>query len=145
MTTASSIILFMLNPYASYQMTLLELRHIDNRLEATVEASPEVWEYVDLLMFFNLRWDVRNEGSISGTKTVQIKMVLDKNIYQSLVSSGQLLTDKNAFIESPSEHAMRGTSNWFALEVTEETDLPDRLKELGSLREGFSTKWKDDY
>lgn len=41
----------MLNPYASYQMTLLELRHIDNRLEATVEASPEVWEYVDLLMF----------------------------------------------------------------------------------------------
>jgi hypothetical protein len=135
----------MLNPYASYQMTLLELRHIDNRLEATVEASPEVWEYVDLLMFFNLRWDVRNEGSISGTKTVQIKMVLDKNIYQSLVSSGQLLTDKNAFIESPSEHPMRGTSNWFALEVTEETDLPDSLKELGSLREGFSTKWKDDY
>ncbi len=145
MTTASSIILFMLNPFASYQMTLLELLHTDNRLEATVEVSPEVWEYVDLLMFFNLRWDVRNEGSVSGTKAVQIKMVLDKNIYQSLKSSGQLLTDKNAFIESPLEHPMRGTTNWFALEVTEETELPDSLNELGSLREGFSTKWNDNY
>ena len=47
---------------------------------------------------------------------------MNKDIYQSLKSSNQLLTDKKAFIESPADHPMRGTANWFALEVTEETD-----------------------
>lgn len=144
MTTPGSHIEFMLNEFAPYQMTLLEFHHVHNRIVITVEASPEVWETIDLLMFFNLRWDVRNVGSISGTKEVQIKMVLDKNIYQSLVSANQLLTDKKAFIESPSDHPMRSTTNWFALEVTEETELPESMKEMGSVREGFTTKWKDD-
>jgi len=144
MTTAGSTILFMLNPYASYPMTLLELEHTNGRVVATVEANPEIWEYVDLLMFFNLRWDVRNEGFVSGTKPVQVKIVLDKELYNSLQSSGQLLADQQAFFNSPLEHPMRKTTSWYALEVTEETDLPDRLKELGSLREGFTTKWKDN-
>lgn len=142
--TTSPTIEFMLNPYAAYSMTLIEFQHINNRIEVTVEAKPEVWEYIDLLMFFNLGWDKRKEGTISGTKPVQVKMVLDKAIYNSLESTNQLLTDPNVFIESPKDHPMRGTANWFALEVTEETDLPESMKSLGTLREGFITTWKEE-
>lgn len=144
MSTDNPIIEFMLNPYAGYKMTLLELHHTNNRIEATVEANPEVWEFIDLLMFFNLFWDVRNQGAVSGSKDVQIKMILDKNIYQSLLDANQLITDKKSLIESPSDHPMRKTVNWYATEVTEEIDLPDNLKELGSVREGFTTKWKEE-
>jgi len=133
---------FSLNPYKEYCGKLLEFHHKDGGIELTVELDPETWESADLLMFFNLDWDKRNPGKISGTKPVQISMFLDRALYQELETSGALLTDKHAFMTAKADHPMRQTTAWFATEVTEEVELPEELKGKGTLREGFTTQWK---
>lgn len=98
-----------------------------------------------MIMLFNLQWNKRNEGSFSGEKAVQIKLVLDKKIYDSLYAQGDLLIDVASFLAADSSHPMRSTLHWFGIEVTEEVDLPKALKDKGTLREGFTTQWKDDF
>ncbi|HEY5826175.1 MAG TPA: hypothetical protein VIT44_17515 [Cyclobacteriaceae bacterium] len=108
-----------------------------------MEAEPGIWEFIDLLMLFNLRWDVRNEGSVSGQKAVQIRMYLDSDIYNSLQKEMNLILDEKTFLLSDSLHVMRCTKSWFATEVTEEVELPESLKGQGTVREGFTTQWKE--
>lgn len=134
---------FSLNPYKEYCTTLLQYEHTGSGVELTVELDPETWEFADLLMMFNLYWDKRNAGSVSGTKPVQISMFLDRELYKALVNSGDLLADKAAFMAADPQHPMRSTTAWFATEVTEEVDLPEELKGKGTLREGFTTHWRD--
>ena len=143
MTTQPDIACFRLNTYNEYCGTLLEFKHTGKGVELTVEVDQKTWELVDLVMLFNLRWDKRHPGTISGTKPVQISMFLDRELYKKLMSSGDLLTDKTAFMTANPEHPMRCTTSWFATEVTEEVELPEYLKEKGTLREGFTTHWKD--
>lgn len=143
MSNATDIACFSLNPYKEYCGKLLEFKHTDNGVKLTVEVDPETWESADLLMLFNLKWDKRHPGTISGTKPVQISMFLDRELYKKLTSSGDLLADKTAFMKADPQHPMRGTASWFATEVTEEVELPDHLKEKGTLREGFTTHWRD--
>jgi hypothetical protein len=143
MSNQPDIACFSLNPYKEYCGTLLEFRHTGSGVELTVEVDQETWESADLLMFFNLNLDKRHPGTISGTKPVQILMFLDRELYKKLKSSGDLLADKTAFMTANPEHPMRGTASWFATEVTEEVELPENLKEKGTLREGFITHWKD--
>ncbi len=133
---------FDLNSHAFYCGTLIEYKHNGKDIELTVELDPQTWETADLLMFYNLMWDKRNEGTISGTKPVQISMFLDREIYRTLKESGELLTEKSAFVSAPQGHPMRSTRAWFATEVTEEVELPEELKSKGTLREGFTTHWK---
>ena len=143
MISQPDIACFSLNPYKEYCGTLLEFKHKENGVQLTVEVDQETWETADLLMFFNLQWDKRHPGTISGMKPVQITMFLDHKLYQNLKNSGELLTDKSAFIMASPDHPMRGTSVWFATEVTEEVDLPAELKDKGTLRQGFTTHWRD--
>ena len=135
---------FSLNDYKEYCTKFIEYSHADGSIEMTVELDSATWEYADLLMFFNLRWDKRNPGTISGTKPVQISMFLDPKIYNELKESNKLLTDKAAYINAGKDHPMRRTTAWFATEVTEEVELPEELKGKGTLREGFTTNWKKD-
>ncbi len=144
MNTFSRTICFTIPVGAEYCATLLDYQKINNQLEATIEVTPEVWESIDLIMLFNLRWDVRNEGKIIGEKNVQLKIFLDKKIYEDLSRRGEL-PDKNSFLSSDVKHPIRSAMNWFATEVTEEVDLPEALKNMGTLREGFTTQWKDDF
>lgn len=144
MSTQPSFITFKLPVGTEYQTKLLNFKHTNNQIQLTIEAEPEVWEFIDMIMLFNLRWDVRNAGSVSGQKTVQLKMYLDPNIYSSLLQETKLITDEETFLHSDSSHIMRGTKSWFATEVTEEVDLPESLKGQGSLREGFTTTWSDN-
>lgn len=130
---------------AEYCAALLEYRHVNNRIHATIEVNPETWESIDLIELFRLRLDVRNPGRISGTKPVQLEIVLDPKIYEELNVSGNLPPDEKAFLATGSKHPMRSALNWFAIEVTEEVDLPEGLKDMGTLREGFTTKWKDHF
>lgn len=134
---------FSLNPFKEYCGTLLEFEHTEESVELTVEVDPETWESADLLLLFNLNWDKRNPGTISGTKPVQIGMFLDREMYKKLKSSGDLLLDRSSFIKADPQHPMRNTASWFATEVTEEVELPEELKQKGTLREGFTTHWKD--
>jgi hypothetical protein len=143
MSTQPEIACFSLNPYKDYCGTLVEFRHSGAGVELVVEVDPETWETVDLLMFFNLGLDKRHPGRISGTKPVQIAMFLDGKLYEKLKSSGELLADKNAFMTASPAHPMRSTVSWFATEVTEEVDLPADLKAKGTVREGFTTVWKN--
>ncbi len=143
MSAQKDIACFSLNPYKEYCGTLLEYKHTGTAVKMTVELDPETWESADLLMFFNLQWDKRHPGNISGTKPVQISMFLDRELYKKLKTSGDLLADKTTYMSASPEHPMRSTSSWFATEVTEEVDLPEELKDKGTLREGFTTHWKD--
>jgi hypothetical protein len=128
---------------ADYDVQLKEFEHNNEHIKIKIEASPEVWMTIDLVMLFNLRWDNRNQGSVSGENPVEIVLFLSKDIYQKLSDSGNLLTDVNAFLQASKDHPMKSTVNWCATEVTEEVSLPEYLKDKGSLREGFTTTWKE--
>lgn len=128
-----------------YCATLLEYQQDKDQIWATIEVTPETWEIIDLVMLFNLHWNKRNAGSISGEKAVQIRMVLDKNIYDTLHAQGDLLIDTSSFLAADPSHPMRSAMHWFGIEVTEEVELPEALKDKGTLREGFTTQWKDDF
>ena len=143
MPEGKDIACFTLNPYKDYCGTLLDFKHTEIGVTLTVELDAETWETADLLMFFNLQWDKRNPGQISGTKPVQISMFLDRELYKNLKNSGELLKDKEAFMNANLEHPMRGVLAWFATEVTEEVELPEALKSKGTVREGFTTHWKE--
>lgn len=143
MSASSDVACFSLNPHKEYCTALLSYKDTGKGVELTVELDPETWEYADLLMFFNLYWDKRHPGTISGLKPVQISMYLNRDLYQKLKQSGELLSDKSAFMAAAPDHPMRTTTGWFATEVTEEVDLPDELKAKGTVREGFTTHWKD--
>lgn len=143
MSSASDTACFTLNSYKEYCGALLEYNHTGSGVELTVEVDPETWESADLLMLFNLALDKRNQGTISGTKSVQISMFLDRALYAKLKASGDLLEDKTSFMTADPGHPMRATNAWFATEVTEEVELPEALKDMGTLREGFTTHWRE--
>lgn len=136
---------FYLPSGVGYEVLLLDFKHENDRIFVRIEASPEVWEIIDLVMLFNLKWDNRNPGSVSGEKPVELVLFLDKDLYDKLKASDCLLTDVEMFLQAENDHPMKSTVNWFVTEVTEEVNLPEYLKEMGSLREGFTTTWKDEF
>lgn len=143
MNPATDSICFTIPAGTEYCGALLEYQHSGNQIRAVIEVGPETWESIDLIELFKLRLDVRNPGRISGTKSVQLVIVLDPKIYEELNASKALPADQRAFLATDAKHPARSALNWFATEVTEEVDLPESLKSMGSLREGFTTKWKD--
>lgn len=142
MSSPADTACFNLNPYAEYCGRLLDFNDTGATVELTVEVAPETWEFVDMLMMFNLDWDKRNPGNISGTKSVQISMFLDRDLYKKLKASGELVSDRAVFLAIQKDHPMKSTAVWFATEATEEVHLPEELKEKGTVREGFTTHWK---
>lgn len=145
MNSTPNTICFNIPSGTEYCGALLDFKKVNNQIHAVIEVDPPTWEYIDLLQFFNLRWDARNPGTISGTKRVQLEIVLDPKIYDALTDAGTLLVSKDAFLTSDTNHPMRSVLSWFALEVTEEVDLPEHLKSMGTVREGFTTTWKDKF
>jgi hypothetical protein len=127
---------------ATYAATILDYKIKDQSAEATIEIGPEEWEYFDLLMLLNLKWDVRNPGSISGEKPVQIEMYLDQEVFQALTEADNLAMNREELKELDADHPLLNPYNWFATKVTEEIDLPPHLKALGTAREGFTTHWE---
>lgn len=129
----------------AYPVQLLDFQHKDSQLSATIEVTPAVWESIDLIMLFNLTWDNRNEGSVSGATPLRIVMMFSKDLYKEMKASGTLLTDSATFLEADKDHPMKSTKNWYITEVTEEVDLPEDLKTKGTLRQGFTTVWKNEF
>lgn len=142
MTTPTQTIEFYLPSGSSYAVEVLSFEHLNEELTTTIEVNPEMWETIDMVMLFNLTWQNRNEGSVSGEKAVQIEMVFGKEVYAELKKSGDLIVDFISFLAAHKDHPMKSTTNWFITQVTEEVDLPEELKELGAVREGFTTTWK---
>lgn len=145
MNTSAQSTNFYLPVGPGYTVTLLELKHDNGHVAVRIEVTPEVWESIDMIMMFNLTWNNRNQGSVSGDKPVQIVMMLSKELYLELMASGSLITDASTFIEAPKDHPMRKTNQWYAIEVTEEVALPPDMADLGTLREGFTTTWKKEF
>lgn len=145
MSTSGQSTEFYLPVGPGYTVTLLELKHEKDQVSARIEVTPEIWESIDMIMMFNLTWNNRNEGSVSGEKPVQIVMMLSKNLYAELKESGSLITDAPAFIQAPKDHPMKKTNQWYAIEVTEEVTLPSHLADKGTIREGFTTTWKNEF
>lgn len=129
----------------AYPVKLLDFQDKDDQLSARIEVTPAVWESIDMVMLFNLTWNNRNEGSVSGEKPLEIVMMFSKELYNEMKASGTLLTDSATFLDAGKDHPMKSTKNWYITEVTEEVDLPDELKGKGTLRQGFTTSWKKEY
>ena len=105
----------------------------------TVEFAPDVWEQIDLLQLFHLRWDVRGDGSVSGTGPVQIELRLDPALAATRDPGDLGEVVAAATDESP----LRQQVSWYARSVTEAVDLPPDLAEMGEVRAGFATTWGD--
>lgn len=121
---------------------ILDFKPTKKGVFITIESSPKSWDEIDLIMLFNLTWNNRGPGKVSGSKPVQIELALGTDVYDKLKSSNKLITTLENFIQAPKDHPMKSTANWYALSVTEAIDLPDHLKGKGEIREGFITDWK---
>ena len=105
-----------------------------------VEVGQEEWEMIDLVMYFNLQWDRRNPGDISGEGVVQILLQLDPSMVNRLDGDDVY----SALAALPLDDELRSTTSWYGLEVTEEVPLPPVLADKGELRQGFTTTWRDE-
>jgi hypothetical protein len=103
-----------------------------------IEADPEQWQLIDLVMLFHLRWDVRSEGEVSGDRPVQLELRVDPE----LVDVAADLDLPGALAGLDPQHPLLSTQSWYALEATEAVDLPPSLAGKGELRSGFSTTWR---
>lgn len=133
---------FYLPSGTSYAVQLISFEEKNETLVATIEVSPEVWDTIDMVMLFNLTWENQNPGSVIGTKPLQIEMFYSADLYAEFKKSNLLIMDSKVFLEASKEDPIKSTKNWFITQVTEEVELSDVLKEIGSLREGFTTTWK---
>lgn len=119
---------------------VLDARRGDGAVLLLIEVGQEEWEMVDLVMYFNLRWDRRNPGEIGGDGTVQILMQLDPALAGRL-AAGDVV---HALAALPIDDALRSTTSWYGLEVTEAVPLPPALAAKGEVRQGFTTTWREE-
>jgi len=117
---------------------VLDATRADGAVMLLIEIGQEEWEMIDLVMYFNLRWDRRNPGEISGDGAVQILMQLDPAL-ASRASADDIFATLSA---APIEDELRSTTNWYGLEVTEAVPLPPELAAKGEVRQGFTTTWR---
>jgi hypothetical protein len=119
---------------------VLEERRDGAAVLIEIEVGQEEWETIDLVMLFNLRWDRRNPGEISGDTAVRILLQLDPALVASV--DGADIVDTLAAL--PEDDDLRSTTSWYGLEVTEEVALPPALAAKGEVRQGFTTTWRDE-
>lgn len=119
---------------------VLDASRVDGAVVLLVEVGQEEWEMIDLVMYFNLQWDRRNPGEISGRSAVQILMQLDPALAGRIDSGGIVRT----LASLPIDDELRSTTSWYGLEVTEDVPLPPELAAKGEVRQGFTTMWRDE-
>jgi hypothetical protein len=105
-----------------------------------IEVGQEEWELADLVMYFNLQWDRRNPGEISGDSAVQILMQLDPALADRIDGDDVFAVLSSVSLDDP----LRSTTSWYGLEVTESVALPPDLAAKGEVRQGFTTTWRRD-
>lgn len=119
---------------------VLDATRVDDAVVLLIEVGQEEWEMIDLVMYFNLRWDIRNPGEISGDGAVQILMQLDPAL-AGRITGDDVLAELQAL---PIDDELRSTTTWYALEVTEAVPLPPELAAKGEVRQGFTTTWRTE-
>lgn len=119
---------------------VLDASCVDGAVTLLVEVGQEEWELIDLVMIFNLQWDRRGPGEISGDGIVQILLQLDPSLAARVVTDDPV----GQFAALPVEDELRNTTSWYGLEVTEEVALPPALAEKGEVRQGFTTSWRTE-
>lgn len=119
---------------------VLDAGRKDGAVVLLVEVGQEEWEMIDLVMYFNLLWDRRNPGEISGEGVVQILLQLDPSMV-SRVDGDDVYA---ALTAVPLDDELRSTTSWYGLEVTEEVPLPPELADKGELHQGFTTTWRQE-
>lgn len=135
-----TVLRFSVNPAFGVEGTLVEgPTDADGALRLIVEFAPDDWETIDMLMLFHLGWDERHDGSVSGTRPVQVEMRLDPEV---AAATGPL-DGPDELAALADDHPARNQANWYALNVTEAVDLPPELAGAGDVRSGFSTVWSD--
>lgn len=119
---------------------LLDARRHDDEIRVTIDVGQEEWQTIDLVMLFNLAWDKRNPGEVSGENVVRLELRLDPRLTEQW-SGGDDVAGALTALDADDE--LLSTANWYALEATEAVALPPSLADTGELRQGFTTYWAD--
>lgn len=117
---------------------VLDASRVDGAIVLLIEVGQEEWEMIDLVMYFNLRWDRRNPGEIVGDGVVRILLQLDPDLADRVTGDDVY----GLLVALPVEDDLRSTVNWYGLEVTEKVSLPPELAAKGEVRQGFTTTWR---
>lgn len=134
---------FFINDEATVAVTIVAAQ-TEPDVALTLQADPAHWETIDLLQLFQLRWDARHEGVVSGERPVwiEIKPASDVDV-DPLPDDPAGLAAFVAAAGGRDEEPWRDAQRWYALSVTEAVDLPPELAALGEVRSGFATVWAD--
>lgn len=117
---------------------VLDASRVDGAVVLLVEVGQEEWEMIDLVMYFNLQWDRRGPGEISGDGVVRILLQLDPELVDQVDSDDVY----DLLAARPVDDDLRSTARWYGLEVTEAVPLPPGLADKGEVRQGFTTTWR---
>ena len=119
---------------------VLDASRVDDAVVLLIEVGQEEWQTIDLVMLFNLTWNCRNAGDISGNGTVRILMQLNPKLADRISTDDVMAELSTASIDDE----LRSTTSWYGLEVTEAVPLPPALAAKGEVRQGFTTTWRTD-
>lgn len=139
---AQQVIEFHINDVVGFPARVTAVVRRGPTVQATIELAAPDWERVDALMLFHLDDDQRNPGSVSGTQPVELVIVLNPMTTDELdgVPDDSLV---DALVNTPADSPLRIPQNWYAIEVTEQVDLPPGAPEGTELRSGFTLAWAD--
>ena len=118
------------------------------RLELTLE--PEAFALVDAGELLHLDVAARGPGAAGFAPTAEVR--IEARLADDLRGAGAGRVHRSAGCRRAARRAvgagadspLLSTESWFALTVTSEVDLPPELAAVGSLREGYSTRWATD-
>ncbi len=120
-------------------------------LVVTFHVAVDVWEHINAEELFHTDRDRRSglvEGRFEAGRPIAIDATLDDLVAKTLGltdASADVVLERLASIRPNTlDQALLSTTSWFARSVTQEVPLPDELKSMGTISEGFRMKRADE-
>lgn len=122
----------------------------DIRME--IQVTLEVYKQIRKQQLFNLYSDkIEPSGfmDFTGQAPIEIELRLDPTLVEALELSVEIKSEAiQAYVI---EKSVEGSDNlfiyndsWFVLSTVQEEELPPELAELGNVKTGFQTTWRNE-
>ena len=130
---------------------ITKLKINNDRVRMSMLVDYETYKEIYVNELFNLYRESIGKNfkeEFDKNNVIEIELVLDPSYNEIL--EGAVKFDSESIIQFllkksvDENNIFLSTDSWYVLNVKQEEELPDELKELGSLKVGFDTRWKEE-